>query len=405
MTPGPRGCCVVFDEESESQDHSVLAGLAYWLSAGLGCPLLVVLNHDDSVLWYQLYLQGALQDEYDSCPDYFSSGPDDLSATTGPAGGDAQKLCAAFGTGNVNAVAAILQKSSGEAPGYVFETERHADLAAALGIPEFSVGVGYEHFAAGELPEGFNANDCLATKDFQPEPSAGPAAAVIPNPILPGYYKVRTEAPGANQPPRQTIAIGWMPQLWAEMDCGEGELSPSFYQATRHLRGEFKKLGFTEIGFKKTRNLLNPDSRDSGGVNLLDASRAYFGQIIYQRAYLPARDAEHESVPISFTAVFEHEVFSCTNNLFAPLGELAHHVVVRLATSDVAGLYRHFLEQVRQRTSAPRRFPDLTALQEWFDLTTVALFEDRARRGWFIPMSDFEVARARRQLPPPPGDR
>ena len=50
-----------------------------------------MLNHDDDILAYWLFEGGELADEYNSCPGYFSGG-DEI-----PAGGDATKLCAAFG--------------------------------------------------------------------------------------------------------------------------------------------------------------------------------------------------------------------------------------------------------------------------------------------------------------------
>jgi hypothetical protein len=155
VTPAHNGSVVVFDEKSESQDLGAIAEFAARLSREFDCPVLALLNHDDDILWYQLYLSGELTDEYDSSPGYFDSSAD----PTGPAGGDARKLCTAFGASCVAEVERILRRSSFDEDGYAFAVERHADLARALGIPSFSVGAGYRYVAEGELPDGLDEHD------------------------------------------------------------------------------------------------------------------------------------------------------------------------------------------------------------------------------------------------------
>jgi hypothetical protein len=66
VTPEHEGCVVVFDEQSDDQDQEVIADLASQLSSELQCPVLAMLNHDDDILWYRLYENGELSDEYDS---------------------------------------------------------------------------------------------------------------------------------------------------------------------------------------------------------------------------------------------------------------------------------------------------------------------------------------------------
>ena len=58
VTPAQDGCVVVFDEESDEQNTEVITGLTSRLSCELRCPVLAVLNHDDDIFWYQLYLSG-----------------------------------------------------------------------------------------------------------------------------------------------------------------------------------------------------------------------------------------------------------------------------------------------------------------------------------------------------------
>jgi hypothetical protein len=107
--------------------------------------------------WYQLYTSSELADEYDSSPGYF----DAFAEPSAPAGGDARKLCGAFGVSNVAEVESVLRKSSLEEGGYLFALERHTDLARALGIPSFAVGAGFGYVADGESPDGLEEDDLV----------------------------------------------------------------------------------------------------------------------------------------------------------------------------------------------------------------------------------------------------
>jgi hypothetical protein len=157
VTPAKDGCVVVFDEQSDDQDPAVITELASRLSREMTCPVLAVLNHDDSILWYQLHLSGALADEYDSSPGYF----DPSAGTSGPSGGDAAKLCAAFEAGDAPAVESVLRKPRDSERGYLFAVQRHAALVAALRLPTFAVGAGFRYVSDGELPKGLAEDDLL----------------------------------------------------------------------------------------------------------------------------------------------------------------------------------------------------------------------------------------------------
>lgn len=150
ISPSVNGYTVVFDEQCEDQDTSVLESLALELSKQLSCLALAILNHDDDILLYKLYDSGSLIDEYNSSPGYFD--PD--AEPSSPVGGNANKLCAILGKDQKAAeVGDILCKSSYEDNGYVFEIERHQDLVEALRLPAFSVGLGYRYIEQGEIPE------------------------------------------------------------------------------------------------------------------------------------------------------------------------------------------------------------------------------------------------------------
>jgi hypothetical protein len=152
VTPAQNGCVVVYDEESDQQDWSVITDLGSQLSGELKCPVLAVLNHDDDLLRYGLFVNGDMVDEYDSAPEDFDGSEEDAE----PLGGDARELCTAFGSDAAERVEEILRKGPEDEDHYVFATVRHHDLVNALGLPEFSVGAGYEHISEGNLPEGLD---------------------------------------------------------------------------------------------------------------------------------------------------------------------------------------------------------------------------------------------------------
>jgi hypothetical protein len=390
VTPVEAGCVVVFDQESDEQNQQVIAEMGSWLSSELRCPLLAVLNHDDDILWYQLYDGGELIDEYDSTPGYFHEDEED----SGPAGADAGKLCAAFGASAVAEVEEILRKPALDGEGYTFAFERHAALAGALGISSFGVGTGFRHVSMGELPDGLTEADLLRTDQLVP----------VIKPGYSGYYKlVLRDEKGTRSRP-----VGWAPGLWAELECAEGDLSEAFLQAAAVHRAEFRRLGFVELGFKKLTRVLEPLYRDNGGINYLDLGGCHFGQMIYNRAFLPRLNVEKERVVISFTAVFQNDILSCANSVQTPLEPPANHRVVRVESNEVAVVYETFLEQLRRRGEQPRRFEDVPALQAWFDSDALEVLAERVRRGLLVRMSDHEVAVARRKMgaqiqPPEPG--
>jgi hypothetical protein len=150
---------VVFDEASDRQDENIIRDLASKLSAILQCAILAVLNHDDDILWYQLYVSGERVDEYNSSPDYFDFGGE--GEPRGPIGGDAAKLCRTFECEHVEYVEQILRKSFED--GYAFAFQRHADLFEALGLPAVAVGNAYASFGRQSVPEGVVPGDIIRT--------------------------------------------------------------------------------------------------------------------------------------------------------------------------------------------------------------------------------------------------
>jgi hypothetical protein len=153
VTAERNGCIVVFDKESDEQDNDLIRSVAQRMSADLRCVALATLIHDDDILWYYLYLNGKLADEYDSTPGYF----DPEAEPSPPAGGNAVKLCQLFGASDTATVERILRDNDQ----YAFATDRLVDLVRVLGLPQFVAGNGYGNVAAGELREGLTKADLI----------------------------------------------------------------------------------------------------------------------------------------------------------------------------------------------------------------------------------------------------
>lgn len=160
VTPAQDGNVVVFDEASDDQDQEVIVALGTSLSQELQCAVLAVLNHDDDVLWYRLFEKGKLADHYDSDPGYFDDSVEDDT----PAGGDARRLCAAFGAKPVTKVEAILRKSDLDDDGYDSAADRHTGLVEAIGLPGCTVGGSYSTVAEGDLPDGMPTGELIRVK-------------------------------------------------------------------------------------------------------------------------------------------------------------------------------------------------------------------------------------------------
>lgn len=144
---------VVFDALCD-EESSELSRVSRDLSNRLDCPALAVFNHDDDILWYQLYSSGSLLDEYDSAPGYFEG------YDSPPSGGNASRLCEAFSAVNVHGVKRLLRGKDGEGRP-MFAVDLHEQLAELLGLPLVAVGLGYHYLSEGELPEGMGPDELV----------------------------------------------------------------------------------------------------------------------------------------------------------------------------------------------------------------------------------------------------
>jgi hypothetical protein len=154
VSPSLNGRTIIYDKECDDQDAEVLAKLSLLLSRKFSCPAWAVLNHDDDIFYYLLFDRGRKIDEYNSCPEYFKATA--AEAPTGPEGGNASLLCAAFKVPDqTEAVDAILRRGTGSQgeESYAFAFELHADLAKSLGLLKGLVTLGYEYVEQGDAEE------------------------------------------------------------------------------------------------------------------------------------------------------------------------------------------------------------------------------------------------------------
>ncbi len=149
--PTVEGTTMFFDAESDMQNEEVIKDLGARASKDLSAPILAVLNHDDDILAYWLFEAGRLVDDYNSCPGYFDG--DDVT----PAGGDATRLCAAFGVADkAEQVDEVLRGED-----FVFAMHRHETLAELLRFPSDYVCLGYR-YAEEAIEEDRTELDLLA---------------------------------------------------------------------------------------------------------------------------------------------------------------------------------------------------------------------------------------------------
>ena len=156
---------VAFDSACDDQDTDAIQALASRLSTELNGVALAVIVHDDDVLAYFLFHAGELVDWYNSCPSYFDFGAGTEPA--GPSGGNAERLCTAFGVGSRVEVDRILRKPRGDG-GYDFETQRHKNLVQVLELPAFAVGTALASFERGEYPVGLSVDRMMWAADPPP---------------------------------------------------------------------------------------------------------------------------------------------------------------------------------------------------------------------------------------------
>jgi hypothetical protein len=155
---GPDDYVCIYESICDEQNTKHISGLLKEISKKYSCPAIGMLNHDDSLLAYELWSNGEKVDEYDSCPGYFDPDADEME----PDGGDATLIADLIGTSaDVASVEKVLRGSGDD---YIFAVERHEALAKALGLPPHTVGYGFGYLSEGETPQGITQEAIIKVK-------------------------------------------------------------------------------------------------------------------------------------------------------------------------------------------------------------------------------------------------
>lgn len=180
ISPELNGWVSIYEGNSESQDDQIIKTLGTTLSTDLQTAVIAFLIHDSSVLYYWLFEDGTLIDQYVSIPDYFGPVPD---AEKLAARGEAGKLLRHCAPGTD--IAQIEQLLHPEDM-VVFAEETLEELAGLLGIAAGRVMLGHRYFAeeASELLDDaqefveLRDGNVRAVKLARPEPL--PIAGEVP---------------------------------------------------------------------------------------------------------------------------------------------------------------------------------------------------------------------------------
>ncbi len=155
VAPTLKGRTVIYHEDLSRQE-----ALAAMLSGRFQCPTLLVMTFNETILLYQLYINGDLADTYVSSPH------DQLDLGDAAVDGDAAVLCEAFEIEHATArVERVLRRPTHPTRGYALAVNRHGELARALGLPMFAAGAGFGDVELGELPagQGFDPSQLMKT--------------------------------------------------------------------------------------------------------------------------------------------------------------------------------------------------------------------------------------------------
>jgi len=169
VTPGKNGWIVVYDQECDKFDLSILESLALTLSTRLSCTALASFNADDDILWLGAWENGVLATRYASSLKMFEDAGEFPAVRE-----TAEVLARIFEKPQAaRQVLRTLRRAHGVLGllslffkirlAYVVEVQRHLDLSDLLGIPRASVGLGFHYIERGEIPEDIDRAELRLT--------------------------------------------------------------------------------------------------------------------------------------------------------------------------------------------------------------------------------------------------
>jgi len=166
VAPAKAGFVVVYEQDAEGLAYGPIREVGESLSREPDRAVLAVLNRDDDALGLWLFTDGELTDAYCSDPEALQG--EDGEACPFPTGpSDAGRFCGVLKPGSdAGGVEAALHGD------YLFAVERHEELARILGLPPWSVGLGYESIANGEL-DGLDARKLIRVGEEEAEAPPG----------------------------------------------------------------------------------------------------------------------------------------------------------------------------------------------------------------------------------------
>jgi hypothetical protein len=128
----------------ETQDEAIIQNYGSIMTKGSDRLFVSIVCHDEDFLKIDLFREGALVSEFNSCPGYFSDNPSDDPSAFKPVLKGAEVLSEVFHLGESELATLVPDAEFTD----VFDL--HEKWSAALGLPAYAVGMGYRYVNRGE---------------------------------------------------------------------------------------------------------------------------------------------------------------------------------------------------------------------------------------------------------------
>jgi hypothetical protein len=141
ISPPQNGWVTVYDEESDSQDDTMIRTIASGISRALKSDVIAFLVHDSDIASYWLYQFGNLLDEFNSAPDYFG-GVVDTAARNRVRGNPERLLPLCVPGTTIDQIDCVIHPSEK----ITFAEDYLTSLAPLLGIDDTRISLCFEYF-------------------------------------------------------------------------------------------------------------------------------------------------------------------------------------------------------------------------------------------------------------------